>query len=112
MITIPENQYQSAWYDTLAGAREKRVDILGPAILFRGNVFTAPKPKRHLDVRQAMRKVCPEYVMGLGETMGFYTSTNEFVNRIEALKIARICGLLLPGVTPSFAMGLFTEDLW
>lgn len=88
------------------------VKILGPAMLYKDVVYSLPAPARHVDVTRLISKDEPMAVYGIGQVPGFYTDTDEFVDRKEAADIAAICRLLRPGVTIHPVLGLFTEDLW
>lgn len=97
----------------MPGETIERAALRTPA----GVVYDLPKPGRHHDVIAAMS--------GLGVDawdcdQGFTTSTGRYVDRFEAMDIARTAGQLIPqhadedGVTyarePSDR--LFSEDVW
>ena len=79
------------------------------AILFKGKVWSTPRPGRHHDVFQVM------FAAGIpevhGETQGFMTSSGRFVRREPAMRIARKAGQILK--EPTFQpRTLFSEDVW
>lgn len=74
-----------------------------------GVVYSVPRPGRHHDVINHMiddLKWAPPVV---GE-QGFTTSTGRFVNRQEAMKIAKAAGQLI--AEPHVPDMLFSEDIY
>lgn len=80
--------------------------IVAASILFRGVACTLPPPARHHHVLLAIHALYPDDVIGPDE-QGFVTSTGRFVDRREAVSIARRAQQ-----TSSDRMHLFSEDLW
>lgn len=79
--------------------REQRI-IVGVAYRLPesvgGHVWSSPRPARHLAISEA--------------TQGFVLGDGTFVDRFEALAIARANGQLIRKTEP--ADRLFSEDLW
>lgn len=71
-----------------------------------GEVYTLPRPARHKDVLHQYFK--DEYVPR--EDQGFIDSDLGFVDRKQALKLAKEQGLIIDGKWEW--IGLFSEDLW
>lgn len=89
------------------------------AIDFDGFVFTLPPPARHHDVLAYILRTRPQYDAVLGETQGFWTSHDRFVEREEARKIAHEADQIIAsrigpdGVPYKFEHSqLFSEDVW
>jgi hypothetical protein len=78
------------------------------AIKYEGEVYSLPKPSRHHNILHMMIKELKLKKVTSGE-QGFLTENGEFVDRIEAGKIALSCGQCDDLVTPP---RLFSEDLW
>ena len=80
--------------------------IVAAAIRLDGEVYSVEQPGRHaaviLKIVQAGRKL-------IGEAQGFLTDTGEFVDRIEAGKIALAAGQVSELKWPPT---LYSEDLW
>lgn len=73
-----------------------------------GTIYTVPRPGRHHHVIGIMVEAGrPTPISG---EQGFLTNEGNFVDRIEAKKIAREAGQLLP--TDRNLKILFSEDLW
>lgn len=82
--------------------------ITGPAIKFGDDIWWEDAPKRHHDL---IRKHAEETGRpGSGDVQGFVTSTGRFVDRHEALEIARAAGQLIKPKAEGGA--LFSEDMW
>lgn len=94
-----------------------REHITHVAIIIReGNdrgLYTSPKPQRHGGLMQEMIEDwgCEPPVVG---EEGFLTSAGRFVNRKEALVLARAAGQLRRRKQPGDYDGdeLFSEDVW
>ena len=93
----------------------ERIDCA--AIRWRGETFYVPQPGRHHDVIAAMT------ALGHGQEamfdQGFTTTSGRFVDRKEAMKIARAAGQLIPDLAPDgvtirrqFTDKLFSEDIF
>lgn len=80
--------------------------IVAASILFRGVACTLPPPARHHHVLLAIHALYPDDIIGPDE-QGFVTSTGRFVDRPEAMRIARRAQQ-----TFSDHPHLFSEDLW
>lgn len=85
-----------------------RETVTVAAIHFKGYTYSVPNPGRHCDVLQLI--FADGYKECFGETQGFLTSTNRFVDRYEAMKIAKCAKQLKAGKFN--AKQLFSEDLW
>jgi hypothetical protein len=102
----PEDEYMqviamgcaAGWLETIKAA----------AIRTGGVVYIVPRPGRHHNVLKAM----PVHVAEAShlDEQGFITSTNRFVDRREAAKIARAAIQLIREPTPSWM--LTSEDVW
>lgn len=86
--------------------------LIGVALLFRqtGMMTCAPRPKRHADVMmQAIQHNLPTNSYDCEQ--GFYTNLGRFVDRQEAMRIARDAGQIIRN--PTFQPNtLFSEDVW
>lgn len=78
------------------------------AILFKGIIFTLPRPARHHDVMRLVWETYGDEVIG-SETQGFVTSTGRFVRREPAVRIAKKARQI---EAPKFPPKLYSEDLW
>ena len=92
------------------------VTIDTAAIRWEGVIYTLPRPSRHSDLLRHFSKIFPDRrpVFPGGE-QGFLTSEpgSRFVNRREAMEIAKAAGQLAArGIDPVTTRELFTEDLW
>lgn len=78
------------------------------AIRVGTTVYSVPRPGRHGDVFAFMRtQGCDD----VGFDQGFKTSQRNFVDREEAMRIARRAGQILKD--PTFQPDtLFSEDVW
>lgn len=94
-----------------AGYRGER--IASAALRVAGEVWTLPPPVRHCHLVHAWSQShwrdggptpIPEH------EQGFVTSTGRFVDRVEARRIAKEAGQLLPRA--SVGEDLFSEDVW
>lgn len=76
-----------------------------------GLVHSLPKPNRHADIVYLLDKTkrySEKIIIAEGE-QGFITNDGEFVNRIEAGRLAMISGQV---DELEFPPQLFSEDLW
>lgn len=79
------------------------------AAIKRGmKIFDVPRPGRHHDVINLMRD--RGYDLAACERQGFTTSSGRFVNRREAMKIAKAAGQLI--AEPRYRDTLFSEDIF
>lgn len=82
--------------------------IAAAAIKLHDVVYSVEKPARHHHVFEYM------YNMGVEDhrdhTQGFVTDTGRFVDRKEALAIAKAANQLIRKTSPEYL--LFSEDLW
>lgn len=99
-------------------ADQERIDRA--AIWCRGIIYDVPRPGRHRDVIAMMRRR-PEGADLIVTHQGFTTTHERFVDRVEALKIARAAGQLLTerveddGTVIKIEQRgdkLFSEDVW
>lgn len=82
--------------------------IVAAAIQMPDGVHSVPRPGRHNHIiHQLIKAGYPKPIRG---TQGFLTSTGVFVNRIEAMRIARAAGQLIPREGRTHK--LYSEDLW
>ena len=87
----------------MPGETIERAALRTPA----GVVYDLPKPGRHHDVIAAMSG------LGVGAwdcDQGFTTSEGRYVDRFEAMDIARSAGQLIG--EPDMPDRLFSEDVW
>jgi hypothetical protein len=86
-----------------------KTKITHVAIEFDGSVYPLAAPNRHNDVKMLMKRM--GVVLYGPHIEGFRDNHGRFLNREEALIIARIAGQVL---TPGNVHGnrLYTEDLW
>lgn len=79
------------------------------AIRRYSTVWSVPRPGRHHDVIAFMAE---QGVDALGDysTQGFTTSEGRFVERDEAMKIAKAAKQLI--AAPHVPHALFSEDVW
>jgi hypothetical protein len=84
--------------------------IIGVAILEEGSnvVYSLPKPNRHSDVIKLMSEQ-EKTIKPIKGIQGFITSTDRFVDRVEAGKIALASGQIKKLL---FSDKLYSEDLW
>jgi hypothetical protein len=80
--------------------------IIAAAIKLGDKVYSVPRPGRHHNVIQQMR----QQGVGRGDIaqgiQGFLTQSGQFLDRIEAAKLALSNGQV------SHSTELFSEDLW
>jgi hypothetical protein len=87
--------------------------IQDAAVLLDGNVYSLPRPARHDKV---LRSLYPKWKLALDSgrptrrVQGFITTKGRFVDREEAMVIAKREGQLI--VEPRYDDKLFSEDLW
>jgi len=79
------------------------------AIRRYSTVWSVPRPGRHHDVIAFMAE---QGVDALGDysTQGFTTSSGRFVDREEAMRLAKAAGQLVDD--PRYDDMLFSEDVW
>lgn len=83
--------------------------ITGVAITYEGKTYSLPRPHRHNHVIRMM--VDEHGIQKPGSRgQGFITSAGRFVDRVEALSIARAANQILLG--RGLHGQLFSEDLW
>jgi hypothetical protein len=77
------------------------------AIIYKGTIYSKPKPYRHHHIIHMIYDVTGE---NLGENeQGFLDDTGRFLNRKDALKHAVECGQIEKG---NWEPNLFSEDVW
>ena len=86
--------------------------IIGPAILFEGEVYAMSAPARHNDIfAQYAEEHNGVITCKLSSgVQGFITSKGRFVNRFEGMEIAKIAKQVQRYTGSS--KELFTEDMW
>ena len=82
--------------------------LVGVAIQHDGEVFSLPAPNRHHNVISMMAE--KGYGAGDMHDQGFITNTGRFVDRREALVIARTNGQLREKLGVEGL--LFSEEIW
>lgn len=87
----------------MAGETIERAALRTPA----GVVYDLPKPARHHDV---IAHMADKGVDAWPCTQGFTTSVGRYVDRFEAMDIAKAAGQLVG--EPSMPDRLFSEDVW
>lgn len=82
--------------------------IIAVAIKYDNRIWQLPRPKRHHDVMRSIGGMFGPHIEG------FISSTGEFVNRTEAMRIAVAAGQLRRRSGPEYYQGpeLYSEDLW
>ena len=85
--------------------------ILSAAIFVGGVIHSIPQPGRHHHIIDKMVVNGMKPWQWSSNDQGFLTSTGRFVNRFEAMNIAKNSGQLL-GKSPTVENELFSEDLW
>ena len=87
--------------------------LVGSAVRLKsGEVFFLPAPARHPHVFEAVREVHPDYRIRGGEDgdiQGFVLESGLFLNRVQALVVARRAGQVSG---PLIGPVLTSEDLW
>lgn len=78
------------------------------AILYKGVVYSLPRPKRHHHIIKHIVK-CTRHKRVFG-VQGFITDYGFFVNRFVGKSIAIKCGQLIARAGSS--KRLYSEDLW
>lgn len=73
-----------------------------------GTIYSLPRPARHHDVLDWMRKNGADH---RGSVQGFINNYGKFLNREEAFKIAMKAGQILD-LNNTRSEVLFSEDLW
>jgi hypothetical protein len=79
------------------------------AIYFDTVIYSVPRPGRHHHVFQEMHDK-HNVESHDGHVQGFVTSRGRFVDRREAVVIARACGQIRVKTQPEYE--LFSEDVW
>lgn len=76
----------------------------------QGIAATMAEPARHHDVIRTMAALghSTEYIARCEQ--GFVTDLGRWLNRKEALEVARAAGQIIRESNPAF--GLFSEDVW
>lgn len=94
----------------------ERIDCA--AIRHDGTIYSVPRPGRHHDVIAHMIHKHGTGVPVVG-VQGFTTTSGRFVDRKEAMKIAKAAGQLIPDLAPDgvtirrpFTDKLFSEDIF
>lgn len=82
--------------------------IEGVGIVVEGKLYTLPRPNRHHHVIHLIYQETGEQVDT--DSQGFVTSSGRYVEREEALEIARNAGQLLP--CHFHKTQLFSESVW
>ncbi len=81
------------------------------AILYDGEIYTAPRPKRHdAVIKQLVAKFGRKGSWHNKILHGFLLSDGHFVDRYEARDVAEKAGQLIVPVAPG--MQLTSEDVW
>jgi hypothetical protein len=83
--------------------------IVAAAMIYKGNLATLPPPNRHSDIIHAIGIKVPETEWPISGLGGFLTSSQRFVDRREAMRIAKAAG---QATAANEADPLYTEDLW
>ena len=83
------------------------------AIKYKGEVHSLPAPNRHHNVIWMLCKKFPEEdnFNQIGNTQGFLDSEGNFLDRYDALEVARAAGQI-KDVRNIRADRLFSEDVW
>lgn len=96
---------------------EDQERINGVAIEYRNKVsglvmavFSLPSPNRHNHIFSRYNHMIPQLRVGCIEEQGFVTSSGRFLNRVDALKVAKKAGQVRRKSPPHNE--LFSEDLW
>ena len=86
--------------------------IVGAAVLDDHlNIISLPPPARHHDC-MAWARAIGNYKMVSPDRQGFITNRREYVDREQAMVIARAAKQLLPIAPTGPANILFSEDVW
>jgi hypothetical protein len=83
--------------------------IVRAAILYKGFVWSKPAPKRHSDIINEMFDILGEE-LDAPQAEGFVSSSGHFLDRREALLLARASGQTFLEEPPDDE--LFSENLW
>ena len=78
--------------------------ITGVALWFEGEFYSLPQPARHGDL---IAQVHAKHGRSRGTQQGFITSTERFVSRAEAARIAYAAKQI-----PEAVSHLYSEDVW
>jgi len=82
------------------------------AIKFNGVIYSLPKPNRHHNVIiKIIELTNAQTVDAHGDDQGFLDDTGKYLNRKEALEVARVNGQLRND-RPIWNNELFSENLW
>lgn len=85
--------------------------IVGVAVVYNGTLYSLPAPNRHHNVFRVINNVAG----GCGFTNeGFITTSGVFLNRKEAMQLAKENGQLNRRQGSQYYQGpeLYSEDLW
>jgi len=82
--------------------------IIRAACRWRGGVWSLPAPNRHHNVLTFMYEMMANQRAGLEAEQGFLTDLGRFVDRVQALRVARDAKQCEPDTRDE----LFSEDLW
>lgn len=81
------------------------------AIRFDGRVWSLPRPNRHHDVIRHIRAVTgAAYVDAYGKDQGFLDEDGTYLDRKQALEVARAAGQLRTDVEVQDQ--LYSENVW
>lgn len=109
---FPNEWTQTAWRAVAKRAIEKApIRITGVAVCANDLIYAMPAPNRHCDIMFRLFAVNKELFNDKNTEQGFITTTGEFVNRRQGLRLALAAGQVLEEnlVAPP---ELFSEDLW
>lgn len=82
--------------------------IIGVAIVVKNKLYSLPKPNRHHHCIQLAFEALGHSIHA--ESQGFMTNTGRYVEREEALAIAKAANQIIRQPAPQYL--LFSEDLW
>jgi hypothetical protein len=105
----------NTYLDRMDNAEPTIETIVAAAIKHRsGAVYWLPRPARHCHVIRHMVDTTglPPPVGHCGDTQGFMTSANRFVDRREAAAIAIKAGQVEPSKLIHDPPELFSENMW
>lgn len=83
--------------------------IVGVAIEYKGIYYSLSAPYRHHDVIQSIIRGNKNIKQVRSNNQGFITADGEFINRIDAAKMALESGQVEKLIAPP---RLYSEDLW
>lgn len=85
--------------------------LTGVALRWEERVYSLPAPKKHHDLIAHAREILELPREACNATcQGFVTNTGRFVDRVEALAIAKAAGQVKRDI--GRARILFSEDVW